>query len=119
MPLGVSLLLQAFPVEEHGMPGPARIAAVVAPALGPILGGWLVSLNLWRSFSSSTHDWLLGVLMGLRYLRSHSTGNGTCWMLGILTEIAGLGHPLCASIAADQGWTALDTLLCSVSALWG
>ena len=115
MPLGVSLLLQAFPVEEHGMAlGLHGIAAVVAPALGPILGGWLVSLNLWRViFFINPPIGLLGVLMGLRYLRSHGTRQRPpldVW--GILTEIAGFGAILyAASIAADQGWTAPDTLL--------
>lgn len=115
MPLGVSLLLQAFPVEEHGMAlGLHGIAAVVAPALGPILGGWLVSLNLWRViFFINPPIGLLGVLMGLRYLRSHGARQRTrldIW--GILTEIVGFGAILyAASIAADQGWTAPDTLL--------
>ena len=115
MPLGVSLLLQAFPVEEHGMAlGLHGIAAVVAPALGPILGGWLVSLNLWRViFFINPPIGLLGVLMGLRYLRRHGTRRRhllDVW--GILTEIVGFGAILyAASIAADQGWTAPDTLL--------
>ncbi|MBN2676876.1 MAG: MFS transporter, partial [Anaerolineaceae bacterium] len=37
-PLGMALLLQAFPVKEHGTAlGYHGIAALVAPALGPIL----------------------------------------------------------------------------------
>src|SRR5512136_322059 len=115
MPLGVSLLLQAFPVEEHGLAlGLHGIAAVVAPALGPILGGWMVSLNLWRVILFINPPiGLLGVLMGLRYLRSHGSPRRPLLdVWGILTEIVGFGAILyAASIAADQGWTAPGTLL--------
>jgi EmrB/QacA subfamily drug resistance transporter len=115
MPLGVSLLLQAFPVEEHGSAlGIYGIAAVVAPALGPVLGGWLVSLNLWRViFFINPPIGLLGVLLGLRYLRSHeSRERPPLDLWGIITEVIGFGAILyAASIAADQGWAAPATFL--------
>ena len=53
-PLGPAQLYRAFPGKEQGAAfGILGIALVVAPALGPILGGWLVDLNLWRAISSS------------------------------------------------------------------
>ena len=48
-PLGTSLLYKAFPPEDRGAAmGVFGIALVAAPALGPILGGWLVDLGHWR-----------------------------------------------------------------------
>jgi EmrB/QacA subfamily drug resistance transporter len=115
MPLGVSLLLQAFPVKEHGMAlGYHGLAAVVAPALGPILGGWLVSLNLWRViFFINPPIGLAGVIMGWYFLRSHKGGQRPPFDWGgIITEIIAFGAILyAASMAADEGWTAPSTLL--------
>jgi EmrB/QacA subfamily drug resistance transporter len=114
MPLGVSLLLQAFPIEEQGTAlGYYGIAALVAPALGPILGGWLVNLNLWRViFFINPPIGLIGVLLGMRFLREHkSQRHYPLDVPGIITEIIGFGAILyAASIAANSGWTSPTTL---------
>src|SRR6266487_2956003 len=49
LPLGAPQLFRAFPPEEQGAAlGFFGIAVAVAPALGLILGGWLVDQSLWR-----------------------------------------------------------------------
>ena len=49
LPLGTAILLRSFPAKEQGAAlGIFGIASLVAPALGPILGGYLVDLHLWR-----------------------------------------------------------------------
>src|SRR5258708_16690080 len=49
-PLGAAQLYRAFPSKEQGTAfGIFGLALVVAPALGPILGGWLVDIQLWRA----------------------------------------------------------------------
>jgi DHA2 family multidrug resistance protein len=49
-PLGPAQLYRAFPPKEQGTAlGLFGIALVFAPALGPILGGWLVDVQLWRA----------------------------------------------------------------------
>src|SRR4030095_14266646 len=49
-PLGPAQLYRAFPPEEQGTAlGYFGIVLVFAPALGPILGGWLVDLGVWRA----------------------------------------------------------------------
>ncbi|MDR3572424.1 MAG: DHA2 family efflux MFS transporter permease subunit [Anaerolineaceae bacterium] len=115
MPLGVSLLLQAFPKEEQGTAlGYYGIAALVAPALGPILGGWLVNLNLWRViFFINPPIGLIGVLLGLRFLMEHKgERHYPLDVPGIITEVIGFGAVLyAASIAADSGWTSAPTLI--------
>ncbi len=114
MPLGAALLLQAFPPREQGVAlGLFGIAALVAPAIGPILGGWLVDLNLWRViFFINPPIGLVGVLLGLRFLREHASDRKPSFDLaGVITEIIGFAAILyAASIAADQGWTSPATL---------
>ena len=115
LPLGTALLLQAFPVTEQGMAlGIFGIAALVAPAVGPILGGWLVDQNLWRViFFINPPIGLIGVLLGIRLLREQRDEHRPAFDLaGVATEIVGFGAILyAASIAANQGWTAPNTLL--------
>src|SRR5512143_1583326 len=49
-PLGAAQLYRAFPPKEQGTAfGIFGISLVVAPALGPILGGLLVDLQVWRA----------------------------------------------------------------------
>ena len=76
LPLGTALLLQAFPVREQGTAlGIFGIAALVAPAIGPILGGWLADQNLWRViFFINPPIGLVGVILGLRFLREKKPG---------------------------------------------
>jgi EmrB/QacA subfamily drug resistance transporter len=109
MPLGTALLLQAFPVKEQGTAlGIFGIAALVAPAIGPILGGWLVDQNLWRViFFINPPIGLVGVLLGIRLLREHQSEFKPSFDLaGVITEIIGFGAILyAASIAAERGWT--------------
>jgi EmrB/QacA subfamily drug resistance transporter len=115
MPLGTALLLQAFPPREHGTAlGLFGIAALIAPAVGPILGGWLVDLHLWRMiFFINPPIGLIGVVLGFYFLRQTKRevppGFDT---IGVVSEIIGFGSILyAASIAADQGWAASETLI--------
>ncbi len=50
MPTGLTLATEAFPPQERGMAmGVWSIGAMVAPAIGPFLGGYLVDEVSWRS----------------------------------------------------------------------
>ena len=50
MPTGLTLVSEAFPPQERGMAmGTWSIGAMVAPAAGPFLGGYLVDEVSWRS----------------------------------------------------------------------
>jgi EmrB/QacA subfamily drug resistance transporter len=115
MPLGVVLLLQAFPVREQGTAlGIFGIAALVAPAIGPILGGWLADQNLWRViFFINPPIGIVGVILGLRFLRERERPVKTGFDLGgVITEVIGFGAILyAATIAANLGWTSPTTLL--------
>jgi EmrB/QacA subfamily drug resistance transporter len=114
MPLGTALLLQAFPAAEQGQAlGVFGIAALVAPAIGPILGGWLVDQNLWRViFFINPPIGLIGILLGIHFLRTERRSTRPAFdAAGVITEVIGFGAVLyAASIAATAGWTAPATL---------
>jgi DHA2 family multidrug resistance protein len=113
-PLGPAQLYRAFPPKEQGTAfGILGIALVVAPALGPILGGWLVDINLWRAiFFVNVPIGIIAVLWGRSSLPDYRTGRRPLFdPLGLLTAIFGFGAVLyAASIAEVDGWTGLTTL---------
>ena len=48
MPLSQAILLETFPEEERGMAMALyMMGVVVAPAMGPVLGGWLTDQYGW------------------------------------------------------------------------
>jgi DHA2 family multidrug resistance protein len=71
LPLGTALLFSAFPPEERGLAfGVFGIPLVVAPAVGPVLGGALVEYANWRDiFFVNVPIGLLGVGVGSWLLR--------------------------------------------------
>jgi EmrB/QacA subfamily drug resistance transporter len=115
IPLGAPQLFRAFPPHEQGTAlGFFGIAVATAPALGLILGGWLIDQNLWRwVFFINVPIGLLGVTLGSRFLldwRSERTPRLD--VLGLLTSIVGFGALLyAASIAEARGWTSPAVLI--------
>jgi EmrB/QacA subfamily drug resistance transporter len=114
LPLGTATLLRTFPVEEQGRAlGFFGIALVVAPALGPILGGYLVDVDRWRwIFFINVPIGILGIYLNLRFQRDsrHRPGGALDWP-GLVTEVVGFGSILYgASIAERNGWTSPTTL---------
>ena len=114
-PLGSALLFSTFPPKEQGTAlGIFGIALVVAPALGPILGGFLVDQGLWRwIFFINLPIGLVGVFLANRFLRERRPETVPALdPLGLITAVVGFGAVLyAASIAADQGWGAGNVLL--------
>jgi DHA2 family multidrug resistance protein len=114
-PLGPAQLYRAFPPKEQGTAlGIFGIALVVAPALGPILGGWLIDLQIWRAiFFVNVPIGIVGVILGSRFLLDHKTGRRPLFdPLGLFTAIIGFGAVLyAAAVAETNGWTGSVTLL--------
>ena len=114
-PLGPAQLYRAFPPKEQGTAlGIFGIALVVAPALGPILGGWLVDINLWRAiFFVNVPIGIIGVILGSDFLLDFRIdGKPLFDPFGLLTAIIGFGAILyAASIAENFGWGGPFTLL--------
>ncbi|MFQ5460748.1 MAG: DHA2 family efflux MFS transporter permease subunit, partial [Anaerolineae bacterium] len=115
LPLGTALLFRAFPEEEQGLAlGMLGVALVTAPALGPILGGWLVDQGLWHwIFFINVPIAAVGLTLASRFLVEWKRGHrGPVDLPGLVTEVIGFGAVLYgASIAADRGWTAPAVVL--------
>ncbi len=48
-PIAQSIMLESFPKEKHGMAmGVYGIGVVIAPIIGPVLGGWITDNYSWR-----------------------------------------------------------------------
>src|SRR5258706_352934 len=114
-PLGPAQLFRAFPPKEQGTAlGLFGIALVVAPALGPILGGWLVDLGIWRAiFFINVPIGILGVFLGSRFLLDYRVEKRPSFdPYGLITAVAGFGAVLYAASEAEiYGWTGSTTLL--------
>lgn len=113
-PLGSALLFSTFPPKEQGTAlGIFGIALVVAPALGPILGGLLVDQGVWRwIFFINIPIGIVGVMLATRFLRERKPERVPALdPLGLITAVVGFGAVLyAASIAADQGWDSAGVL---------
>ena len=113
-PLGPAQLYRAFPPKEQGTAfGLLGIAMVVAPALGPILGGWLVDINLWRAiFFINVPIGIIAVIWGSLSLPDYRTGQRPLFdPLGLFTAVLGFGAVLYAASQAEiNGWTGIATV---------
>src|SRR5512146_2126796 len=114
-PLGPAQLYRAFEPKEQGTAlGYFGVVLVFAPALGPILGGWLVDANLWRLiFFINIPIGILGVILGSRFLHDYQVERKPAFdPWGLITAVIGFGSVLyAASIAESSGWTGRTTLL--------
>src|SRR5919109_742235 len=113
-PLSQAVLLEAFPPHERGKAmGFWGIGIVVAPILGPVLGGWLTDTYSWRwvfyinlpvGIASTVMTQLF--VFDPPYLRQEPT-RIDYWGIGLLTIWVG-----CLQIAMDLGqqrdWFASD-----------
>src|SRR5512141_979312 len=113
-PLGPAQLYRGVPPKEQGtVLGMLGIALVVAPALGPILGGWLVDIQLWRAiFFINVPIGIVGVILGSRFLVDHRVDRRPSFdPLGLVTAMIGFGALLyAATLAETNGWTGPATL---------
>ncbi len=115
LPLGVGYLFRTFaPAEQGTALGLYGIALLIAPALGPILGGLLVDHGLWRwIFFINVPVGIIGVLLGRALLRDGGARPAArADPLGLLLSTVGFGATLYgASIASQAGWTSPHVLI--------
>src|SRR3954453_12921888 len=109
MPLGTAMLYTAFPPNERGLAlSVFGIPSLVAPALGPTLGGFLVQYVDWRFiFHINLPIGIVGVLNAARNLRERkSAGRSRFDLPGFIFSVIGFGSVLYGlSNAANDGWT--------------
>jgi len=109
MPLGMSILFQVAPANQRGtIMGVFGLPLLIAPVIGPTLGGYLVEYVDWRPiFTLNVPIGVLAVLAGLLILRETPTRTGTRFdVVGfVLSSIAFASAMLALERVPDDGWT--------------
>jgi EmrB/QacA subfamily drug resistance transporter len=120
-PVGMAMLFRAFPPHER-----ARASAIlavptaIAPAVGPVFGGWLVDQASWRwIFFINLPVSIAAIVFSIFFLREHTEERaGRFDLPGFLTSAAGLALVLYAlSRGPSDGWTAPNVLGTGISGI--
>lgn len=94
LPLGTAMLFAAFPPHQRGLAfGIFGIPLVMAPALGPVLGGAFVEYLDWRLiFFINVPIGLLGIFIGATFLKEQKReGHVPLDLLGAICSVIGFG----------------------------
>jgi len=119
IPVGMAMVLGLFPRERHGRAiGIWGLAGMLAPAIGPTLGGWLVTAVSWHwLFLINVPIGVVTFCFGLRLLpesgeRHHRPFDGVGLGLGcggLSLAVLGLSE------ANEWGWGSLATIGCLIA----
>jgi EmrB/QacA subfamily drug resistance transporter len=117
-PVGLAIIYELFPADRRGTAlGIWGIAAMAAPAVGPVLGGWLVTAVSWRSlFLINVPIGAVGLVLAVRLLRDvvPRRNRPLDWQ-GLVLATAGLGALLLGlSEAPTWTWGSTTTIACLV-----
>ena len=105
-PLSQAILTESFPPEKRGMAmGLFGLGVVVAPILGPTLGGWLTDNYSWRwAFWINIPVGIIAVMLISRYIKDppyiKNANPGKLDVIGLGLLAIGLG---CMQIILDRG----------------
>jgi MFS transporter, DHA2 family, multidrug resistance protein len=117
-PISQAILLETFPVQERGMAMAIwGIGVIIAPIVGPVMGGWVTDNLTWRwafyinlpiGLLSLVLTWLF--IFDPDYLRRQRAGSIEYWGLGLL--VVGLGA---LQVVLDKGeredWFSSDFII--------
>ncbi len=113
-PMSITLLFREFPPQERGIAmGFFGVPALLAPALGPTLGGYLVTYAGWQLiFYINVPVGIAAVILATIFLReSRPNTRASFDFLGFLFAAVGLGTALYAiSSASTDGWASSTVL---------
>src|SRR5437899_612291 len=127
MPLGMTMLFKVVPPQQRNtIMGFFGLPLMLAPVLGPTLGGYLVEYIDWRViFTLNVPLGLLGLFLGLTLLReSEYVPNLKFDLRGFCLSAIGFSALLLGlSDAATDGWMSANVLTrlgigCAALALW-
>lgn len=108
-PVGSALLFNAFPIEERSVASRKVITvAVIAPALGPIVGGAILEFLSWRwIFFVNLPVGAIAFLLAWKWLRDEDRPPARSFdVSGFVLLAAGLGLSLYGvSRGGERGWT--------------
>lgn len=114
LPMSITLLYREFPPEERGTAiGALGVPILLAPALGPTVGGYIVTYAGWPLiFYINVPIGILGVVMGFFLLHEYRIqGNTTFDLPGFLLSAVGLASLLYAlSDVSTDGWSSTKVL---------
>ncbi len=113
-PLSLTLLFREFPPEERGGAlGLFGVPALLAPALGPTLGGYIVTYADWRAiFYINVPIGIVAVIASSLLLREYRDEQRTSFdVVGFIFSTIGLASLLYAlSEASTAGWGSTTVL---------
>lgn len=114
-PVGTAMLYRAFPPEERARASTILIVpTVLAPALGPVIGGAIVDNLSWRwMFYVNLPIGIAGFIFGFVFLKEHREPSaGRFDLPGFALSGGGLAGILYAlSQAPEHGWTSTPVLI--------
>ncbi len=114
-PLAITLLYAEFPVHQRGLAtGLLGISSLMAPAIGPTLGGYLVTYASWRLiFFINVPLGIVGIILALLLLRPNPSEKRARFDLpGFALAATGLAAVLYAlSNASISGWSSPTVLV--------
>jgi EmrB/QacA subfamily drug resistance transporter len=122
MPIGMTIILQAVGPQQMGrVMGIFGVPMLIAPAVGPVLGGWFVQDFSWRLiFYVNVPIGIIAFIAAARFLReSHRTARLRLDVVGLFTGVpAVLALMYAVDRSTDLGWSsALVISLLLASAL--
>ncbi len=113
-PVGSAILFRAYPVSERATAAAAVVGvAVIAPAIGPALGGIIVDTISWRwIFYVNLPIGVAAITLGVLWLREQVVESaGRFDAVGLLLASGGLAGLLYGlSLGPDEGWSSPSTL---------
>lgn len=113
-PLAITLLYSEFPLEERGVAlGALGVPILLAPALGPTLGGYIVTFLGWQLiFYINVPIGIVAIILGIIFLReSRIESRAPFDIPGILLSALGLSSLLYGlSDASTDGWGSVKVL---------
>ncbi len=120
-PLGIALLFGAFAEKERGLAfGLYGIPLIVAPASGPVLGGYFVQYLDWRYiFFINIPVGIAGIILGGLWLREQIRDTGVRLDIpGVVLSTISFGTLLYAiQLGASDGWTSVRTLTLMITGI--
>jgi EmrB/QacA subfamily drug resistance transporter len=113
-PVGAAMLFRAFPPEERAAASAVlAVPTFIAPAAGPILGGWLVDSVSWRwIFYVNLPVGIFGLIFTMLFIREHREQTaGRFDLIGFATSGLGLALILYGlSRGPEDGWSAANVV---------
>jgi EmrB/QacA subfamily drug resistance transporter len=121
LPVGMAMVMGLFPRERHGRAiGVWGLAGMLAPAIGPTLGGWLVTAVSWHwLFLINVPIGIVTFSAGLRLLPESGERHRRPFdTLGLALGCGGLAVAVLGLSEANVwGWGSFVTLACIIGGL--